>query len=94
MQTLYKSLGWNVVILLFYLPGSALGAFAADYWGPKYTLAIGVCLQAIFGFIMSGLYEKLTQEIGAFVVMCIPPVTNQSDQRWSILNIWRIRTRE
>src|SRR5208282_1441863 len=25
----------------------------------------------IFGFIMSGLYENLTQKIGAFVVMCI-----------------------
>ena len=59
------------MILLFYLPGSALGAFAADYLGPKYTLAIGVFLQSIFGFIMSGLYEKLTQEIGAFVVICI-----------------------
>jgi len=55
---------------LFYLPGSGAGAFVTDYLGPKYTLALGVFLQAIFGFIMSGLYERLTQQIGAFVVMC------------------------
>jgi hypothetical protein len=64
------------VILLFYLPGAALGALAADYMGPKFTLALGVFLQAIFGFIMSGLYEKLTTEIGAFVVMCISFLEN------------------
>ena len=69
-QTLYTSLGWNVVILLFYIPGAAAGAFATDYLGPKYTLALGVFLQAIFGFIMSGLYSRLVTEIGAFVVMC------------------------
>jgi hypothetical protein len=69
-KTLYQSLGWNVVILLFYLPGSVLGAWASDYLGPKNTLAIGVFLQAIFGFIMSGLYDKLVTRIGAFVVMC------------------------
>jgi len=73
VQTLYTSLGWNVVILLFYLPGAAAGAYATDYLGPKYTLAIGVFLQAIFGFIMSGLYSRLVTEIGAFVVMCKSP---------------------
>jgi hypothetical protein len=67
---LYVSLGWNVVILLFYLPGSVLGAWATDYLGPKNTLAIGVFLQAIFGFFMSGFYSKLVEHIGGFVVMC------------------------
>jgi hypothetical protein len=70
---LYKSLGWNVVLLLFYLPGAAAGAFVSDYLGPKYTLALGVFFQSIFGFIMSGLYERLTEQVGAFVVMCTSP---------------------
>jgi len=74
VQTLYSSLGWNVVILLFYIPGAAAGPFATDYLGPKYTLALGVFLQAIFGFVMSGLYSRLVTEIGAFVLMCnFPP---------------------
>jgi hypothetical protein len=73
LQTLYVSLGWNVVILLFYLPGSVLGAWATDYLGPKNTLAIGVFLQAIFGFFMSGFYSKLVENIGGFVVMCTVP---------------------
>jgi len=62
------------VILLFYLPGAGAGAYASDYLGPKYTLAIGVFLQSIFGFIMSGLYERLTENIGGFVVMCTCPL--------------------
>jgi hypothetical protein len=60
------------VLLLFYLPGAAAGAYVSDYLGPKYTLALGVFLQALFGFIMSGLYSQLEQNIGAFVVVCTP----------------------
>jgi Sugar (and other) transporter len=68
---LYESLGWNVVLLCFYLPGAAAGAIASDYLGPKYTLALGVFLQAIFGFIMSGQYANLEQHIAGFVVICM-----------------------
>ena len=56
------------------MPGAGAGAYVTDYLGPKYTLALGVFLQAIFGFIMSGLYERLSQHIGVFVVVCNTPM--------------------
>ncbi|KAF9448516.1 putative metabolite transporter [Macrolepiota fuliginosa MF-IS2] len=61
--------GWNVVINLFYIPGTAGGAFVLDYLGPKMTLIVGLVLQAIIGFIMSGLYVQLTSHIAAFAVV-------------------------
>ncbi|KAK9460809.1 major facilitator superfamily domain-containing protein [Lipomyces oligophaga] len=67
--SLYKTFGWNVVLNLFYIPGSFLGAFSADYLGPRLTLTIGVWLQAIVGFIMAGLYDHLKHHIGGFVVI-------------------------
>lgn len=66
---LYKTFGWNVVLNLFYLPGSFLGAIATDYFGPRVTLVVGIFLQAIIGYIMAGLYPQLEQHIGAFVVV-------------------------
>ncbi|KAF5104287.1 hypothetical protein DV451_000783 [Geotrichum candidum] len=68
-DNLHEVFGWNVVFNLFYLPGSFLGAFAADYLGPRLTLTIGVGLQGIIGFIMAGLYEHLSAHVGAFVVV-------------------------
>ncbi|KAJ7183190.1 MFS Git1p-related glycerophosphoinositol and glycerophosphocholine permease [Mycena filopes] len=61
--------GWNVVINLFYMPGTIGGAFIVDYLGPKYTMILGLLLQALFGFIMSGLYSTLKNHIGAFAVI-------------------------
>lgn len=63
--------GWNTVINLFYLPGTIFGAFVSDWIGPRYTLALGVTLQAVVGFIMAGAYEKLAQPqyVGAFAVV-------------------------
>lgn len=68
-SNLHEVFGWNVVFNLFYLPGSFLGAFAADYLGPRLTLALGVTLQGIIGFIMASQYEHLTHHVGAFVVV-------------------------
>ncbi|TFK40017.1 putative metabolite transporter [Crucibulum laeve] len=62
-------LGWNVVINLFYMPGTLGGAFIVDYLGPKYTMITGLLLQAVIGFIMSGLYSKLATHVGAFAVV-------------------------
>ncbi|PFH52919.1 hypothetical protein AMATHDRAFT_1657 [Amanita thiersii Skay4041] len=62
-------LGWNVVINLFYMPGTLGGAFIVDYLGPKYTMIAGLILQAVVGFIMSGLYAHLTNKIAAFAVV-------------------------
>ncbi|KZT00832.1 metabolite transporter [Laetiporus sulphureus 93-53] len=61
--------GWNVVINLFYIPGTVGGAFLVDYLGPKYTMISGLLAQAIIGFIMSGLYKQLTHHIAAFAVV-------------------------
>jgi MFS family permease len=61
--------GWNVIINLFYMPGTIIGAFVVDYLGAKYTMITGLLLQALIGFIMSGLYAPLTKHIGAFAVV-------------------------
>ncbi|KAI0434229.1 MFS general substrate transporter [Xylaria sp. FL1042] len=63
--------GWNVVINLFYIPGTMIGAPISDRLGPRYTLILGFLTQSIVGFIMAGTYAKLSQPhvIGAFVVV-------------------------
>ncbi|KAK3303272.1 major facilitator superfamily domain-containing protein [Chaetomium strumarium] len=63
--------GWNTVINLFYIPGTMLGAPVSDFLGPRYALAGGVTLQAVVGFIMAGLYNRLAQPsmVGAFAVV-------------------------
>lgn len=60
---------WGVVINAFYLPGAILGSFVIDIIGPKQTMIFGLVAQAIVGFIMSGLYAKLTEHIAAFAVV-------------------------
>ncbi|KAG6373443.1 major facilitator superfamily domain-containing protein [Boletus reticuloceps] len=61
--------GWSVVINLFYIPGTVIGAFVVDYLGPKNTMISGLLAQAVIGFIMSGLYTRISQHIGAFAVV-------------------------
>ncbi|ESK95870.1 mfs git1p-related glycerophosphoinositol and glycerophosphocholine permease [Moniliophthora roreri MCA 2997] len=61
--------GWNVVINLFYMPGTLGGAFVVDYLGPKYTMITGLICQAVIGFIMSGAYTQLTEHVAAFAVV-------------------------
>jgi len=61
--------GWNVVINLFYIPGTVIGAFVMDYLGPKTTMITGLLCQAVIGFIMSGAYVQLSQHIAAFAVV-------------------------
>ncbi|KAJ5899500.1 Glycerophosphodiester transporter GIT2 [Penicillium taxi] len=68
---LWQTFGWTTLEYLFYLPGSLLGAFCSDWIGPRKTLAIGVLLQGIVGFIMSGCYKYLGthENVGGFVVV-------------------------
>lgn len=66
---LYKTFGWNVVFNLFYLPGTFLGGFATDYFGPRLTMAFGLFAQGIVGFGMTAGYETLKHQIGGFVVV-------------------------
>jgi len=61
--------GWSVVINLFYIPGTLIGAFVVDYLGPKNTMISGLLAQAVIGFIMSGLYSRISQHIAAFAVV-------------------------
>lgn len=43
----------------------------SDWIGPRYTLAIGVGLQGVIGFIMAGCYKWLatSENVAAFVVV-------------------------
>lgn len=68
---LWKSFGLSTVIYVFYLPGSFIGAFVSDWIGPRNTLVLGVGLQGIIGFVMSGCYEYLAtaKNVAAFVVV-------------------------
>lgn len=70
---LWKSLAWNILINFFYMPGCLAGAFVADMpsMGPKKTLALGVFLQGIIGFIMAGCYPWLNEpsNVAGFVVV-------------------------
>ncbi|KAI5818936.1 major facilitator superfamily domain-containing protein [Pyronema omphalodes] len=63
--------GWNVVLNLFYIPGSFIGCFISDKIGPRYCLILGLILQAITGLLMAGFYGQLatSKYIGAFVVV-------------------------
>lgn len=54
---------------LFNLPGTILGAFAADYIGPKRTLCWGLGIQAVFGFVLAGTYPMLKNHVAGFAVM-------------------------
>ena len=68
---LWVTFGWGTLTNFFYIPGALLGAFASDWFGPRYTLAGGVFLQGIVGFIMSGLYGHLNTpaHVAGFVVV-------------------------
>ncbi|KAE8351650.1 inorganic phosphate transporter [Aspergillus coremiiformis] len=68
---LWKTFGWTTVTNAFYIPGSFLGALASDWIGPRNALAVGVSIQGIIGFIMSGCYEylKIPKNVAAFVVV-------------------------
>ncbi|KAF8223841.1 MFS Git1p-related glycerophosphoinositol and glycerophosphocholine permease [Tricholoma matsutake] len=61
--------GWNTVIYAKHFKGTVIGAFVLDYLGPKYSMISGLLLQALIGFIMSGLYTKLTVHVAAFAVV-------------------------
>ncbi|KIJ15663.1 hypothetical protein PAXINDRAFT_163069 [Paxillus involutus ATCC 200175] len=46
--------GWSVVVNLFYMSSTIIGAFLVDYWGPKATMIAGLLAQAIvYGIFLS-----------------------------------------
>ncbi|KAF9510279.1 hypothetical protein BS47DRAFT_1373343 [Hydnum rufescens UP504] len=60
-STLYIVFGWNVVINLFYMPGTIIGAFILT--------RRSILAQAVIGFIMSACYKQLQKHIAAFAVL-------------------------
>ncbi|KIO29755.1 hypothetical protein M407DRAFT_21177 [Tulasnella calospora MUT 4182] len=70
---LTTSLGWNVVINLFYIPGCMIGAVIVDKEALIRTYGIdsALVLQGIFGFAMSGAYTYLAtpSHIAGFTIM-------------------------
>jgi MFS family permease len=56
--TFAQTLGWGCLVNAFYVPGTIAGSFLADYIGPKYCLITGLVLQAVFGFALSGAYDR------------------------------------
>ena len=67
--SLYKNFGWNVVLNLFYIPGSFIGAYATDYFGARLTLGVGLVVQSAIGYGLAGGLENLRKHIAGFVVM-------------------------
>ncbi|EMG45236.1 hypothetical protein G210_5171, partial [Candida maltosa Xu316] len=67
--SLYQVWGWSVVFNLFYMPGTILGALAADYIGPRLTLVSGVVAQGVIGIAMSACLKTLRRHIAGFVVV-------------------------
>lgn len=67
---LYKTLGWNTVLNLFYVIGTLVGAlFLVDRMGPKNCMIFGLLVQSAFAFGLAGGYEYLSARIGPFVVV-------------------------
>ncbi|KAL8280317.1 hypothetical protein RQP46_007234 [Phenoliferia psychrophenolica] len=66
---LKTTFGWNIVINLFYIPGTVGGAFIVDRVGPRRLMISMLLTQAVVGFIMSGLYTQLSSHIAAFAVV-------------------------
>jgi hypothetical protein len=71
--TLSKSLGWEVLIALFYMPGCIGGSYLADMpsIGPKKLLVGSLVAQGVVGFILAAVAPKLLTPgaVGGFVVL-------------------------
>jgi uncharacterized membrane protein len=55
--------------MMFYLPGSFLGAVFSDIIGPKWCIVVGTLSQAIIGLLLGLFYKKLSENIAAFIVV-------------------------
>ena len=61
--------GWDTVIKCFSIPGAVFGVFAVDLISPKKTFLLGLGLQIIFGYALSGAFGYFKDRMGAFCVM-------------------------
>ena len=68
-EDLGKTLGWQTLLTVWYLPGTFGGAFISQAIGPKYTMILGSALQGVLAFIMAGLYPHLKHNVGGTIVV-------------------------
>lgn len=68
-KTMVKTLGYSTVIMLFYLPGSFLGAIFSDVIGPQYCIVVGTIIQAIIALLLGIFYQELSGNTAAFVAV-------------------------
>ena len=64
-----KSLAIACAINAFYLPGAIAGVLIVDKLSPRYTMLLGLVLQAIIGFFFAGFYPHITPHIAGYTVL-------------------------
>ncbi|KAJ5909228.1 hypothetical protein N7495_001910 [Penicillium taxi] len=64
-----KTAIWQVILALLPVPGVLIGAWLTNVIGRRWTGILGFSGYMIIGFIIGGLYDKLSKHIAAFVVV-------------------------
>ncbi|RDI88779.1 AP-2 complex subunit alpha-2 [Venturia inaequalis] len=59
----------QLILALFPLPGVLLGAYLVNRIGRKWTGILGFSGYIVLGFVIGGLFDRLTSHIAAFVVL-------------------------
>lgn len=67
--SLYQILAWGCLINAFYCPGAFIGAYMSDWLGPKRCMLVGLVMQAVFGFALSGAYGYFKTRTAGFAVI-------------------------
>ncbi|PYH89976.1 MFS general substrate transporter [Aspergillus ellipticus CBS 707.79] len=60
---------WQVILAVLPVPGVVIGAWLTNAIGRKGTGLVGFAGYVVLGFIIGGLYPKLSRHIAAFVVL-------------------------
>lgn len=60
---------WQVVLAVLPVPGVVVGAWLTNAIGRRWTGILGFGGYLVLGFLIGGLYSKLSQHIAAFVVL-------------------------
>lgn len=60
---------WQVVLAVLPVPGVIVGAWLTNAIGRRWTGILGFAGYMVLGFIIGGLYTKLSEHIAAFVVL-------------------------
>ena len=58
-----KTLGWQTLLTVWYLPGTFGGALISQAIGPKYTMILGSAIQGVLAFIMAALYPTIKKSV-------------------------------